>query len=160
MAKVVTPVTAIVECIGRPKQSSYGDGVYHPCLFLDEAKSGEEAKIWKSLSEEEVSQLRKGDRVQLVPAGKNTNGTDKHNIVKLGGSTSATNSQPTTANSQQQGMTAEQKRAIAAYVEQMGDLYAFCLSTAQNKIGASTDGETVRCMASSLFIASQRKFGL
>jgi len=54
----------------------------------------------------------------------------------------------------------EQKRAIATYIDEMASMYAYCLETAQNKIGASSDSETVRCMVSTLFIQASRKFNL
>ncbi len=86
MAKVVTPITATVEVIGKLKESTYSPGTfYHPVLFLDAAKQGEEAKIWKNLTDEEVAQLKKGDRVQLIPIGQDKSGKDKHQIVKIGG---------------------------------------------------------------------------
>jgi hypothetical protein len=172
MAKVVTPITATVEVIGKLKESTYSPGTfYHPVLFLDAAKQGEEAKIWKNLTDEEAAQIKKGDRVQLVPIGQDKSGKDKHQIVKFGGVEFPANPVPVPAcptpsqvNPQASpsdvGMAPDLKRAIAAYVEELGGLYAFCLDVSQKKIGASCDAETVRCMASSLFIASQRKFGL
>jgi hypothetical protein len=172
MAKVVVPVSAIVECIGKAKESTFTPGqYYYPVLFLDESKAGDEAKIWKNLTDEEVAQLRKGDRVQLVPIGQDKQGKDKHQIVKFGGVEFPANPVPVPAHPTPSqvtpqaspsdvGMSADTKRAIAAYVEDMGNLYSFCLDTAQKKIGASCDAETVRCMASSLFIAASRKFGL
>jgi len=170
MAKVVVPVSAIVEVIGKAKESSYEPGTYyHPVLFLDESKAGDERKIWKNLSTEESGQLRKGDRVQLIPVGQDKQGKDKHQIVKFGGIEFPANPVPVPVHPSQVtpqakpgdvGLSADTKRAIAAYVEELGGLYAFCLDTAQKKIGASSDSETVRCAASSLFIAASRKFGL
>ncbi len=161
MAKVVTPITAVVEVIGKPKESTFTPGQhYYPVLFLDAALQGDAAKIWKNLTDEEVAQLRKGDRVQLVPIGQDKQGKDKHQIVKLGGEPVPLSQVTPQASPSDVGMTADLKRAIAGYVEDMGNLYSFCLDVAQKKVGASCDAETVRCMASSLFIASQRKFGL
>lgn len=158
MAKVVAPITAKVEVIGKPKQSSYGDGHYHPCLFLDESKQGDEAKIWKSLSGEEVSQLMKGDRVQLVPAGQDKNGNPKHNIVLLSPATPATTPRPAPTTP---GLTADQKRAIATFGADIIAAYAFLYKQAREQlepIGASE--ETIRAAASSALIACQRKLGL
>ncbi|MBW4552147.1 MAG: RAD52 family DNA repair protein [Aphanocapsa sp. GSE-SYN-MK-11-07L] len=86
MAKVISPIAARVEVIGKPKESSYQPGqFYYPTLFIDLSKpeGSEEAKIWKSLSSQEISQIAKGDTVELVLAGRNKNGTDKHNIVVI-----------------------------------------------------------------------------
>jgi hypothetical protein len=73
MAKVIAPITALVEVIGKPRESSYEVGkFYYPTLFIDlsQPEGAEARKIWKNLSGDEVSQIQKGDRVQLVPAGK------------------------------------------------------------------------------------------
>lgn len=166
MATVVAPLTCLIEVIGKPRPSKHQEGsFYYPTLFLDVTKQGDEAKIWKNLSGDEVSQIQKGDRVQLVPAGKDAKGNDKHNIVLLSSAPSAPTTAPATAPAAppapaQQGMTNEQKRQVAAFVSDMSDLYAFCLTTAQSKIGESSDPETVRCMASSLFISASKKFQL
>lgn len=162
MAKVVTPITAKVEVIGNPKESSYRPGTYYyPTLFLDLAKpeGSDAAKIWKSLSGEEVTQIQKGDIVQLIPAGEDKNGKPKHNIVV----TSPTATSPTVTAPQlspSPGLEPDQKRAIAAYIDSRSDIYAFCLEIAAQKVGPSHDSETIRCMASTLFISTQRKFNL
>lgn len=165
MAKVVAPIFATVETIGKAKPSTYQEGeFYYPVLFLDESKEGEAAKIWKSLSEDEASQLRKGARVQLVPAGSTKNGQAKHNIVILDAPAAAPRPiAPTTPPAQQQGdpyrMSDDQKRDVAAYVSQMGDLLSYCRMVAQQKLG-EVDEETIRASTSTLFIAAQRKFQL
>jgi len=157
MATVVKPITCKVEVIGKPKESKHTPGShYYPCLFLVDGIDDDDHKLWKSLSGDEVSQIMKGDRVQLVPAGKDKNGNDKHNIVLLESATAPTAATPP----QPQGLTTDKKREIASYITEMGGLYAFCLETAQTKIGASSDSETVRCMASSLYISASRKFHL
>jgi hypothetical protein len=165
MAKVVAPIVAIVEIIGKPKPSSYQEGeFYYPTLFLDQSKEGDEAKIWKSLSEDEVSQLRKGARVQLVPAGTTKNGQAKHNIVLMDAPAIAPQHTPhqpiaPTQQADPYRMSDEQKRDVAAYVSQMGDLLAYCRNVAQQKLG-EVEEETIRTSTASLFIAAQRKFNL
>ncbi|WP_088895010.1 hypothetical protein [Leptolyngbya ohadii] len=164
MAKVVAPIVAVVEIVGKPKPSAYHEGeFYYPTLFLDQSKEGDEAKIWKSLTEEEASQLRKGARVQLVPAGSTKNGQAKHNIVLLDAPAVASRPiAPTTAPAQQTDpyrMSDDQKRDVAAYVSQMGDLLAYCRNVAQQKLG-DVEEETIRTSTASLFIAAQRKFNL
>lgn len=160
MATVVTPLECLVKAIGKPKPSKHQEGeFYYPTLFLIDGIDDESHKLWKNLSGDEVSQIMKGDRVQLVPVGKDSQGNDKHNIVLLSSGSQTTAPAPVPA-PQEQGLTPELKRQIASYVGDMSDLYAYCLNTAQNKIGASSDSETVRCMASSLFISASRKFQL
>lgn len=72
MAKVVAPINARVEVIGKVKQGEYGP--YRSVLFIDESQlEGSQAgKLWKSFNDDDqtVSQLSKRSRVQLVPAGK------------------------------------------------------------------------------------------
>lgn len=159
MAKVVMPLICTVEVIGKPKQSSHGNGYYHSVLFLDESKTGEAAKIWKSLSGEEVSRVMKGDLVQLVPAGNDSKGNVKHNIVLL---SSTATTVPTTAPAPLQsqpvpGLTPEQKRAIAAWGSDVIKAYSFLYQQAKAELeqhGASE--ETIRAAASSALIACQQ----
>jgi hypothetical protein len=168
MSKVVTPIAARVEVIGKPKESSFNPGTYYySTLFIDlsQPEGSESAKIWKSLSGDEVSQILKGDLVQLVPAGHDKNGKPKHNIVVT---------QPRPAVPQPQGdksepiadkglgqLSPDTKWAIAAYVDSQSDLYRFCYQTAQGKLdGMTNDLETTRCMATTLYLGAVRKFGL
>jgi hypothetical protein len=183
MAKVVTPITAKVEVIGKPKaSSSEPNSFYFPCLFIDLAQpeGSESAKIWKSLSADEVSQICKGDVVQLVPAGQNKNGKVKHNIVIGLNSTESTEfstaespdirttdqtdrgtSLPSRNKSKSVDIDAETKRQIATFIVAQSDLYRFCYQTAQTKLDGVTDNlETTRCMTTTLYLGAVRKFGL
>lgn len=156
MAKVVAPLICKVEAIGRPKQSSYSDSFYHPVLFVNEAVEGDAGKIWKNLSPEEVSQLMKGDRVQLVPAGKDKNGNDKHNIIILDSSPTAP-VQPSTV-SNLVGLTDDQKRAIATFGVDVIKAYAFLYQQATDELqplGASE--EAIRDATSAALIAAQKR---
>ncbi len=112
MAKVVTPITARVEVIGKLKEGNYGP--YRSCLFVDQSQpeGSEESKIWKSLTDEESAPLVKGAIVQLVPAGKDKSGNDKHNIVLLD---SPTTPPPPAAQTATPRLTNDQKRAIATF---------------------------------------------
>ena len=151
MATITTPpIAAKVETIGQPKPSQFGEGTYRPVLF----QTVDGQKIWKSYNELPTG-IVKGASVTLLQKTGKDGKLEYDVLVGAIAPEQTTNSQPTTANTQPPSMNADQKRAIAGYIEEMGSLYAFCLSTAQNKIGASTDGETVRCMASSLFIAAR-----
>ena len=145
MAKVVAPTLARVEVIGKPKESSYEAGrFYHPCLFIDlsQPSGSEAAKIWKNLSGDEVSQIQRGDHVQLV-----------HNIVLLESPATVPNPQPEQATSVAEGWTPEQKRAIAAKVQQNADLLKYCLETARSKFGKLVESEeSIRCLATTLYI--------
>lgn len=154
MPKVVSPINATVETITVEKEGNYGP--YRSVLF----KNGEE-KIWQSFDPEsdELQILKRGARVQLVPRGESKSGKTQYNIVLM-------DPIPTTA--QQEGdraisvlMRDAQKREVAAYVEQMANLYRYCFEQAQIALaGATENPATIQAAASTLFIAAQRKFGI
>ncbi len=158
MAKVVTPVTARVEVIGKLKESSFQEGQYYrSVLFLDlsQPPGSEAAKIWKSLSESECEGLVKGAIVQLVPAGKTPKGEDRHNIVLTDAQTPSTVA--STPAPQASGWTPEEKRAIAAKVSQYSDLMAYCLQVADQRFGELMKSEeSIRCLATTIFLATIR----
>jgi len=166
MAKVVSPITAKVEVTSRPRESSYEAGkFYYPTLFIDlsQPEGAEAAKIWKNLSEDEVSQIQKGDRVQLIFVGKDKNGKDKHNIMLLNAPTTVPTSPPGQPASLVDGWTPEQKRAIAAYVEDQADLLGFCLKVSREKFASPHNPlveteESIRTLAISLYITTQHRF--
>jgi hypothetical protein len=82
MSKVVAPIVAVVELITAEKSGEYGP--YRSVLF----KTPDDQKIWKSFdpASEELSLLKKGVRVQLIPAGER-HGKTSHNIVLLNDAT-------------------------------------------------------------------------
>lgn len=173
MAKVVSPLTARVEVIGKPKESSFNPGIYYyPTLFIDLAapKGSESAKIWKNLSGDEVSQILKGDVVQLVPAGQDKSGKPKHNIVLLQEAPPKpqpirpviTPSKPQPARADPTaGLTPDQKRAIAAYIDSQADLYRYCLQTAKTKLEGLASSESVlNDVATSLYLSAIHTFQL
>ncbi len=157
MVKVVTPVTAQVEVIDKLKESSYQAGQYYrSVLFLDlsQPAGSEESKIWKSLSESESEGLVKGATVQLVPAGKDKNGNDKHNVVLIDIKISAAALSSTTTEPPAVGWTPEQKREIANRVQQNADLLAYCLQVAQTKFGdLVASEESIRCLATTIYLS-------
>ncbi|MBW4552967.1 MAG: hypothetical protein KME35_17935 [Aphanocapsa sp. GSE-SYN-MK-11-07L] len=167
MAKVVNPISARVEVIGKPKPSAYQPNTfYYPTLFIDlsQPEGSEEAKIWKSLSGDEVSQIMQGDRVQLVPAGQDKNGKTKHNIVVTQPAQSQVSKdyeQRTIAPVQTSAISADTKRAIAAYIDGQADLYRFCYLTAHSKFdGLIEDQDSIRTIATTLYLGTVQKFGL
>jgi hypothetical protein len=152
MAKVVTPITAKVEVIGKVKQGNYGD--YHSVLFADQSKpeGSEEGKIWKNFDAEDetLKLLRKGAIVQLVPAGKDKNGKEKHSIVLMGAPQTQTEPDPT---EQQPVITSAVKRALAQDVETSAKFYRYCYETAQQQMkGLVDDPSELRAIATTLFL--------
>lgn len=156
MAKVVTPITATVEFITAEKQGEYGP--YRSVLFLDPA--GE--KIWKSFNPDadELGYLTKGTRVQLVPTAEK-NGKVSHNIVLIDAPTAPAPTQQQATQANGTGLSPEQKREIAAYIDGQADLLRYCWQTAQSKLGdLELSEESIRCASSTLFISAQKKFHL
>lgn len=166
MNKLVTPILAEVEFVTGEKQGQYG--LYRSVLFLTQV--GE--KIWKSFdpNSPELEQLTPRTKVRLIPSGTSPSGKPSHVIELLEAPATAvppSEVDPRTATieiaptnqARTGGLDLGKKRAIAAYVEEQASLYAFCHSQAAEKLG-EVPPETVRCAASSLYIAAQRKFGL
>ncbi len=58
-------------------------------------------------------------------------------------------------------LTPDQKRAIANYVQDQADLLGFCLKMASEKFSDQVETEeSIRTLATTLFIATSRRFGL
>jgi hypothetical protein len=62
-----------------------------------------------------------------------------------------------TSESDQSLLSPDKKREIAQYVSEMGKLYGFCLTQAEN---LNLEGEDRRCVATSLFIQATKHFNL
>lgn len=166
MAKVVSPITAKIEVIGKLKESSYHLGQYYrSVLFIDlnKPEGSEAAKIWKSLTDPECEGLTRGSAVQLVPAGTDKNGKDKHNIVLVDDNSPAAVKSSADDTPPASEWTPDQKRAIASFVEDQADLLGFCLKVSREKFAnphnplVETE-ESIRTLATSLYITTQRKF--
>ena len=170
MAKVVSAITATVEVIGKLKDGNYGP--YRSVLFLDQAQpvGSEASKIWKSLSEAEAAPLSKGARVQLVPAGKDRSGKDKHNIVLLEGQTQAVSAStgqpqspipPTPAPVRPSKIpptwTDEQKREMSAAICDHADVLRFCLEVVQHKFAGVAEPREYRAIATTLYIQMMKQ---
>lgn len=54
-------------------------------------------------------------------------------------------------------LTADKKREIASYIQEMSKLYCFCLQQAEN---LNLEGEDRRCVATSLWIQATKHFNL
>ena len=158
MAKVVQAITAKVEAIGKLKTGNYGK--YRSVLFLDQSQpqGSEAAKIWKSLSEEEAQDLTQGTIVQLVPAGKDRNGKDKHNILRINA-----NSAPATKRVVHRPdcipatWSDEQKLTLSAQICDHADLLRFCLEVAHEKFAGLADQRDFRALATTLYLQILRQ---
>jgi hypothetical protein len=125
-------------------------------LFVDlsQPAGSEASKIWKSLGEAECEGLTKGATVQLVPAGKDYNDNDKHNIVLLDTKNPAVALSSTITEPPAVSWTPEQKREIANRVQQNADLLAYCLQVSRQKFGdLVASEESIRCLATTLYLS-------
>lgn len=120
------------------------------CVADALTETGETVAVWRPANDPVLMKFRQGDRVSLAKDSKG-----KISLIDNPSPASAT--VPTASTST--GLDPETKKAIAAYIEEMGSLYSFCYTTATNKL-ADAPNEAKQAMASSLFIAAQRKFNL
>jgi hypothetical protein len=149
-------VQAVVEFVTAEKDGDYGP--YRSVLFKRCDLEGEAAKVWRSMKPEEAEVFSKGQTVYLVPTerkGKQTWDVELFPAAATPPPLPAPQSAP-----EHQPLSPTQKKAIAAYIGEQADLYAYCLEVAFSKIGPSTDGETVRCMATALYESTQRRFNI
>lgn len=158
IVQAASKIEAHVEHITTLKQGQWGE--YRSVLFLRSDRDGDEAKVWRSFKPHEVNQFHKGQAVNLIPTHRDGRQTWDIELVDtpqhsdISSPPKHTQPQP-----DKPVLTDEQKVAIAAYVDQMADLYVYCFSTANTKLDGAAE-ETVRAAASSLFISAQRKFHL
>jgi hypothetical protein len=122
----------------EPRDYGYGERINVVVTLSD----GEEVKIWGKPGDP-IGELSKGQPVTLAYDGK---------AYKL----ADTSPSPSSA-----GMTPETKKAIAAYVEDLANLYSFCFDTAARKLSDRIqDSSAIKEVATTLFLSSCRKFNL
>jgi hypothetical protein len=130
-----------------PKDFGHGERIN---VVITPLTGGDDIKVWGN-PDDAIATLTKNQQVTLLHDGKG---------YKL-----VADSQPAQVNQVKQSVTPEltpdQKRAIALYVNEQADLLKFCWVTASEKLDSlASDEESIRCAASCLYIATQRKFGL
>lgn len=154
MSKVVAPIVAVVELITAEKSGEYGP--YRSVLF----KTSDDEKIWKSFdpTSQELTLLKKGVRVQLIPAGER-HGKPSHNIVLLNDATAPA---PAAAPSAPIG---EPEQAYEAMLRQVTARYSRAIAAAKYvcKKDMGMDEETIAArpevikeIATALFIEVNR----
>ena len=139
--------------------------------------TGQDEKIWFSTGRQPHVSLKKGDRVQIIfeqREGKltrrlivdevNNNGSSQNSTSSANSnsrSLSHNTSNPTSQISNSKELTAEEKRAIANYIQNQSDLLGYCLDVSIAKYGSKVQTEeSLRTLATTLFITTQRKFNL
>lgn len=140
-------ITATVKSQPRTVNTKFGERSVMDVTL----PNGQEQAIWGPANFPAIVNCRNGQSVAIAVDSKG-----KYHVVE---------DQPTpttgmdTTSTPSPNLDKETKQAIAAYIEEMGSLYSFCYTTASNKL-AEAPNEAKQAMASSLFIAAQRKFGL
>jgi hypothetical protein len=57
-------------------------------------------------------------------------------------------------------LSADEKKAVASYIDQLGDLYGYCQRVTVTKNLAEGGGEDARTIATTLFAQAVKKFNL
>jgi hypothetical protein len=155
MANITMATGKVKYGCGKPKDFGHGDRV-NSVVTLD---NGEEVKLWGKPDDQSLVSLRKGQAVSLIYDGKNYKLVNSQPAPQT--ATTAQTAPPQAAPVTNSELSKEQKRAIAEYIEGRADLLKYCWTTAKVKLGdVTTDEESLRCAASTLFIAAQKKFDL
>lgn len=155
MAQALTVHTATVKFpAGKTFTTQYGDRV-NAVLTLDD---GEEIKLWGNPGDPNLTALKKGQQVAVVQDQKGW---------KLLNTPPAEDSHPAVENRNGKAiahtpLSADEKRAIASYIDQIADLYSYCAKVAATKCADPNDPyeENIRAIATTLFIQTVKKFNL
>ncbi|WP_434684014.1 hypothetical protein [Pseudanabaena minima] len=154
MANITMATGKVKYGCGKPKDFGHGDRI-NAVVTLD---NGEEVKLWGKPDDQDLLSLRKGQAVNLIYDGKNYKLVNSQPVAS---SQTVPTSQIAPAPIASSNLSTEQKKAIAEYIEGRADLLKYCWTTAKLKLGdVTTDEESLRSAASTLFIAAQKKFNL
>ncbi|MEM6432969.1 MAG: hypothetical protein AAF773_03795 [Cyanobacteria bacterium P01_D01_bin.115] len=141
MATATITAATVKYAASNPKD--YGNG---PRInVLTTLPNGEEAKLWGNADDQALLALRKRQSVQLLFDGKG------YKLVETQASSPAIAEVP--------NATAPNKTEVGAYIDQMTGLYAACYRRAQGALDGAPES-AIQAAASSVFIATQRKFDL
>jgi len=138
VVEAAAKIPATVGAISKLQSNEYGD--YRSVLF--EGAGLEGGKLWRKMPPEQAERFQRGDAVNLIKTTKK--GKPAWDIEILGTAPTqqyAAPATPTAAPASDQMAAA--KRAIAADISTMADLYGFCYSEAKRVLephGATTEG--------------------
>ena len=134
---------------GKVFQSDWGERQN----IVVEMDDGTEEKLYFAAGRQPHASLKRGQQVQILfeNGKRRLVVSDKPNPPNG----------PSQPQPQYQGLTPDTKRAIANYVCDQADLLGFCLKTAKEKFSDQVETEeSIRTLATTLFIATSRRFGL
>lgn len=117
-------------------------------------QTGEEIKLWGNPGDPALTALKKGQQVAIAQDQKgwkllNTPPAEDSQ-VEPGNGKAATLHTP---------LTPDEKKAVANYLDQLGDLYGYCQRVAVAK-NLAEEAEDIRAIATTLFIQAVKKFNL
>lgn len=113
--------------------------------------NGEEAKLWGPPGDGALLALRRGQTIQIAKDGKG-----KYSLVEQ---SPVPGQAPVDLDDGV--LDGDTKSAIASYISNRAALYSFCYQEASRELEKhKASEETVKCAASTLFIAAQKKFGI
>ncbi len=132
---------------GKVFQSDWGERQN----IVVEMDDGTEERLYFEKGRQPHASLKRGQQVQLLfENGK------RRLVVSDKPDTPAEPPQPA-----YQELTPDQKRAIANYIQDQAKLMRYCLETARENFSDQIETEeSLRTLATTLFIATQRHFGL
>lgn len=117
--------------------------------------NGEEAKLWGPPGDVALLALRRGQTIQIAKDSKG-----KYSLVEqapVPGQTPVVKGAPLDDGE----LDGAVKNAIASYITHRAALYSFCYQEASRELEKhEASEETIKCAASTLFIAAQKKFGI
>lgn len=109
--------------------------------------SGEEIKQWSNPDDPELTALKKNQQVTLIKNG------DKYSIVS-----SDTNQQPAVPEQLTNGLWIdEEKKHLSTQASQLITFYDYCQKQVRQKIPDFTDPESIRSIATTIFLQSIRR---
>jgi len=140
-----TLISAVAQGDARLVNTRKGDRLVAEFRTIE----GEDVTLWKMPDDEAFAAIRRNQSVKLV---KDSRGW---NLLVKGEADGSIAADP---QANIEALAPEEKRQIAAYVEQLGDLYAYCQRTALTKLGEDASPVEVSTAAAALFQAARDRF--
>ena len=143
---------ATVSKAPRQVKTKYGDRLVCDVSLPD----GSQAPIWAPVGYAPIEYLEQGQAVTVSRDSKGKVSIIENHLTHpdMKAPTVPTTPQPTPS----QGIDPDTKRAIADYVTEQAKLFGFCLSQAATIQGIQA--EDIRPVATTLYLATQKRFGL